>query len=56
MPIFVGFKMKPLRTSIFLYQDKSNSKFAVKLAERNNGSFSVYVMKNLSKTSVLFNM
>ena len=44
----VGFKIKPLR--------KTNSHCAVKLAERSNRSFSVYLMNHLFQTSVFFHL
>ena len=51
----VGFKIKPLRQSVFLCQDKTNSNCTVKVAKRSNRSFSVYLMDHLFQTSVLFN-
>ena len=41
---------------LFWKPQKTNSKFAVKLAERSNRSFSVYLINHLFQKSVLFNM
>ena len=47
--------MKPLQKSVFCAEVKTNSNFAVKVAERRNHSFSVNLMSHLFQTSVLFN-
>ena len=47
----VGSKMKP-----FCVKTKIKSNFAVKLGERNNRSFSIYLMYHFFQTSLLFNM
>ena len=46
--------MKPLQKSVFCVEVKTNSNFALKVAERRNHSFSVNLMSHLFQTSVLF--
>ena len=43
----VGFKMKPLRISVFLCYDKNNSHFAVKFVERTSHVFSICLKTHL---------
>ena len=52
----VDFKLKPLRKAFSSVKSKTNSKFAVKLAERSKRSFCVCLMNHLFQTSVLLNM
>ena len=49
----VGFKMKPLRKSVFLCYGKNQSNYAIKVAERSNRSLPIYLMKNFAQTSIL---
>ena len=51
-----GLIMKSLRKAFSCVKAKDNSNFAVKLVERSNRSFSVYMMNHFFQTSVLFNM
>ena len=52
----VGFKIKPPGQGFFCVKLKPKSNFAVKVAERSNRWFIVYLMNHLVKTYVLFNM
>ena len=52
----VGFKKKPLRQRFSCVKEKINSNFAVKLAERSNRSFSVYLMNHLFQAFAFFNL
>ena len=52
----VGFKKKPLRKPFSCGNAKSNSNFAVKLVQKSNRSFSVYLKNHLFQTFVFFNM
>ena len=53
----VGFKMKPLSKKAFsCVKTKTSSNFAVKLVERSNRLFSVYLRNHFFQTSLLFNI
>ena len=52
----VGFKIKPLRKSIFKCSDKNQLKFCRKTCwEEQSFAFTVYLMNHLFQASVLFN-
>ena len=50
----IGFKMKSLKKAFSCVKAKTNANFAVKVAERSNHSFSVYLIKNFVQSSVIF--
>ena len=53
----VGFKMKPLRKSIFQCSDKNQLKFCHKTCWKEQSFvLTVYLMNHLFQTSVLFNI
>ena len=49
----VGFKMKPLRMSVFLRYDENNSHFAVKFVERSSHPFSICLKTHLVQKNKL---